>query len=484
MTAATEHDSTLRSSGAIAIARSRDLAENFDYFKGFLLRLRRNVVGHQGIRFRSRALLPNGEPDEEKRAEISAAFAEWSKAQTCSVDGQLSLTGLQAQAVVSVARDGGIYWRLVDLPRSENRFALAIQPIEKTAIDFAYDRDLGGGRRIVMGVEFAARSRRPVAYHFKTQPNGNPIDAYVFGGSTYVRIPAREIIDLTMRDYVTQTHGLPWAVSTMIRARHLHGYEEAELIAARVAASKMGFWTTSGDDEYAGPEDEETGLRTMEAEPGLIDVAPKGTEFQAWDPQHPTTAFESFCKSMLRGFASGLGVGYVGTANDPQGTSFASGRVELISDRDYYREIQAWLASTALDRVFDAWFEKQQLTGTIKPSTAETESLHRLAHWQGRGWQWVDPLKDATAAMLEYGLGATTLERIVAERTGEEWADVMRQIARERKLAQELGIPIDTGGGSGDLFASILGGAASSSGSARAALARAILQGEIAAGGE
>ena len=49
-----------------------------------------------------------------------------------------------------------------------------------------------------------------------------------------------------------QTRGVPMLATAIGALKMLHGYREAELVAARVAASKMGFITSPDGDGYTG----------------------------------------------------------------------------------------------------------------------------------------------------------------------------------------------------------------------------------------
>ena len=53
--------------------------------------------------------------------------------------------------------------------------------------------------------------------------------------------------------------------------------------------------------------------------------------------------------------------------------------------------------------------------------------------WRARGWQWVDPLKDAQAKALELDRNLTTRRRILAER-GEDLDEVLAERAAEEAL--------------------------------------------------
>ena len=125
----------------------------------------------------------------------------------------------------------------------------------------------------------------------------------------------------------------------------LAGYEQAELVASRVAASKMGFFKrTNPDARYSGEDEEhdDRGNVIQEADPGSMTELPFGVEFQAWDPEHPGGNFKPFVKAVLRGASCARGIvesnntaGIVGITADIHVSGWANGyaRCFIISRR-------------------------------------------------------------------------------------------------------------------------------------------------------
>jgi capsid protein len=83
----------------------------------------------------------------------------------------------------------------------------------------------------------------------------------------------------------------------MTRLKMLEGYEEAELTAARVAAAKMGFYTSPAGETYNG-DDNDNGTPIMDAEPGTFEVLPEGWDLNHRPSAHPCVS--DFVKSTLR----------------------------------------------------------------------------------------------------------------------------------------------------------------------------------------
>ena len=145
----------------------------------------------------------------------------------------------------------------------------------------------------------------------------------------------------------------------------LHGYREAELVAARVSAAKMGFITSPDGDGYTGEDLEDTHAPIMNAEPGSFEQLPAGMTVQSFDPQHPVTAFSDFHKAVLRGISSSLGVSYAALASDLESVNYSSIRQGALDERDHYRTLQQLMIDHFVMPVFEAWLAAAMTSGSV-----------------------------------------------------------------------------------------------------------------------
>ena len=225
--------------------------------------------------------------------------------------------------------------------------------------------------------------------------------------------------------------------SAMSRMQMLGAYEEAELVAARVGACKMGFYTSEAGDSFVGEEDYEGNLIT-EAEAGIFEQLPAGTSFTAFDPTHPTSAFKDFNKAILRGIASGLGVAYNSLSSDLEGVSYSSIRSGTIEERDQWRVKQNWMIQHFMLPIYEQWLQMQLLKNTINQDMTMFDSLMEV-RWQAKSWDWVDPLKDIKASVEAINAGLKTRSDVISQQGG-DIEDVYDQLAYEQALAEEKGI--------------------------------------------
>jgi lambda family phage portal protein len=220
----------------------------------------------------------------------------------------------------------------------------------------------------------------------------------------------------------------------------LAGYEEAELVAARVSASKMGFFVSPDGAGYSGV-DVQDGAQVMEADPGTFEQLPSGMDVRMFDPNHPVSAFASFEKAILRGIASGLDISYNTLANDLEDVNFSSIRHGSLEDRDSWKLLQNWVIEHFCDKVFEQWLLMSMTKGTVNLPISEFERYNKPV-WKARGWSWVDPLKENHANQIALNQKTKTRSQVAADQ-GMDVEELFQQIAFEEELAKEYGIDLE-----------------------------------------
>jgi lambda family phage portal protein len=434
-------------------ARSRDMVKNNEYASKFMRMVRNNVVGPEGFTLQCRAADPNGAADAVANKAIETAFDTWSRPGNCEVTGRLSFADVCRTQIVALARDGEILFKRV---RGRGPFGYQLQVLDVARIDTHYNvAGTKNSNAIIMGVE-VDQYRAPVAYHLWTA-------AQLPGDYTRTRerIPAAEIIHAFIPLETEQARGVPWMHAGMRRCNDLNGYREAAVIAARVGASKMGFFhSPDGQPPSADGKDDEGNFITQ-ASPGEFGVIPNGYDFTPFDPTYPHEQFEAFCKGTLRGIASAWGLAYNGLANDLEGVNFSSIRAGVLEERDEWLVVQNWFVAAVLLPIFEDWLGAALLMNAItlpngKPLPPEKLQKFSAHVWQGRRWQWVDPLKDVEAAVTAINNGLTSPQQIAAQ-TGRDVEDVLDELARFQAMVKEKSVELIRGalpksgtGGAGD----------------------------------
>jgi len=419
-------------------ARSRDLSRNNDYARKYGEMVKTNVIGTNGIVMQSKAKRPDGTFDKLDNESIEKAWKLWGRKPNCSANGKLSWIDMQRCVVETVARDGEILIRKIR--GADNPFGYALQLIECDHLDEDLNKDLQGGNRIKMGVEIN-QWEKPVNYWLlQNHPGENTTSLF---GKHYNKIPAKDIIHLFVTNRPGQTRGVPWVASAMTRLHQLGEYEEAEVVAARVSACKMGFFKPdSGGEGYIGDDVDSMGNTVSEAAPGTMELLPPGMDFQSFDPNHPSGNFSPFVKSTLRGIASGLNVSYNSLASDLEGVNFSSIRSGVLEERQNWRMVQSWLIEHFHQDVYLEWLRLAFINGQLGSIPQQRFDKFSTPKWQARGWEWVDPLKDAKANLQEIQMGTKSRSDVLAEK-GKDIEEVFDQLKAEADMAERVGIDIN-----------------------------------------
>ena len=435
-------------------ARSRQLHRDNDYARKFSNLVATNVAGPNGFALESRIYDDNGSPDTLANDAIEAAWQKFAAKGSCEITGKHSLRDVCHLLIKAAERDGEFLLRIIRGSAAGNAAGLAVQVLDVNRIATQVNRNATDGsspqNAILMGVEVDAYLR-PVAYHLRAAMQGDTYSA-TRAQATTQRIPAGEIIHGFVCDLPEQVRGVPWMHASMLRLNNLGGYEEAAVIASRVGASKMGFFSLpEGQAEVQGDGyDEATGQAVTEVAPGTFETLAAGTTFTPFNPDYPSAMFADFVKANLRGIASGLGVAYHSLANDLEGVSFSSIRSGTLEERDSWKVIQQWFMDAFLEPLYAEWLRNSLAFGLITLSTATGGSalpLSKLEKFSGhifqpRRWEWVDPLRDIQAdrEAIEAGLKSP---QDVAAGMGRNLEDVLTQIKAAQDLAARLGVSID-----------------------------------------
>lgn len=431
-------DNAIKQGGRQLRVRARDLARNNVHVRQYMALLAANVIGPKGMRLQAQVRNNDSKLAKPINDKIEAAWRDWSFRPTTDKKG--TLQAFSRRTLKIVAKDGEALVRMVQ-GFEGNRYLFGLQAIDVSQLSFDLNRQASPGKNeIRLGVEVDVWGA-PVAYHINTTQGENDMTMQ----QHTERIPADRIIHLYDPEEVNQTRGISWLNSIMLPIKMLEGYAEAELVAARTAAAKMGWLQSKGDDEGYTPLDEGDDAVPLqfEASPGTVETLPPGLEFKEWSPDHPTSAFGEFMKSQLRSVASGLHTSYNALASDLEGVNFSSLRSGLLIERDVWKTIQDWWANEFLSVVYGKWLEAALLSGALVLDSRDFRKFLAIK-WQPRGWPWVDPVKDVQANILAVQNGLASRGELLSEKGG-DLEEVLTAIKTELELAKQMGINI-TGG--------------------------------------
>lgn len=454
----------LHSSRETLVSRIHDLARNDGWASAALSRNIDSAIG-SGWRLSAK---PNarrlGIPQkaaDDLGDEIESAFEEYADDPRfyCHMQRRMTLGGIVALGYRHRLADGDafavLHWR------EDRPYATTIEIIHPDRCVTPFGRREGDGVR--SGVELGPNGE-PVGYHFLVEhPGENAMFALGLARKT-VFIPRETSFGRAMVVHAFesteagQVRGVPLLSPIVKKLRMLGRYDEAELQASVLNAVLAAFITTPYDPELTagaiGSIDQLTSHQQMRLDmygeaPINVDgvrvnfLAP-GDKAEFLNPRHPNSVFEQFERTALRNVASATGLSYEQLSMDWSQSNYSSARAALL---EVWRGLTArreFFAQTFMQPIYAAWLEEAIDKGTVRvPAGArafsEAVGAWTKARWIGPARGWVDPVKEAGAAIARINAGLSSYERECAEQ-GIDYQENFRQIARERAEMKALGL--------------------------------------------
>lgn len=406
-----------------------------------------NVIGG-GIGLQAQVKRPRGKLEESINTAIEEAWADWSRAKNCHTGGMLSFPDLERMLMGQIFAAGEIFVRKHYARFGTSRVPLALEVIEPERVADSYTvPQPASGNEIRMGVE-VDRFQRPVAYWVRER---HPGDQRTTPHATdrLERIPADQMFHLYIVNRWPQTRGEPWLHAVGPRLHDMDGYSEAEIIAARGASSYMAFIKTPDNTPIPEDDQEAAGEREILLRPGIIEQLPPGWDITMNNPNRPNPNMDPFMRMMLREVASGVGVSYESLSRDYSQTTYSSGRLGILDDRDLWRVLQGWFIRAFRAELHRDWLNQAVLARAIAgipvADYAADPARFEAARYKPRGWSWIDPSKEVEAYRLAVRCGFMTVSDVIAQTAnGADIEDVLDIFERERELMQDKGLKFET----------------------------------------
>ena len=429
-------------------ATVRDLERNYDLVDGALTTLVRNVVGPNGI-----AIEPTprvGTPgnnyddiDDDFSRDLLNLWREWCK----SPEVTRTLNWVQAQELMcrSWLRDGDAFAQLVEGAGAPIRHVgpvpLALELLEADVVPLDYEDEAKG---IIAGIERNAWGA-PVAFHVYRK---HPGDGGWRTTTDLKRVPAERFLHVAVRKRLSGLRGISLFAPAIDRLIDIKDYEESERTAARIAARIAAYIKRDKEMEWAAPApelDENGNIRDrdflLEAGAIFTETLP-GESIEMINPNRPNTILEQFRTAMMRAVSRCLSISYSSLSGDYDGT-YSAQRQELVEAYDGYRMLTQQFVGRFVQPVWERFVAMAVASGQIKVPAHIRKDTIAQAQFRGPKMPWIDPKKEADGLRALVRGGFQSLTQSIADR-GERMIDVFEQIARERTLANELGLKLDT----------------------------------------
>ena len=351
---------------------------------------------------------------------VERDFAAWA--------GRVHLARKLRTMRVARCQDGEAFAILAQNPALASPVRLDLQLIEA---DRVTDSDATlDDERWVDGIELD-RFGNPKSYLvLRKHPGGNAsFDA------DWLKVRAEDMIHVFRQDRPEQHRGVPEITSALPLFAHLRRFTLAVVSAAESAADFAGILYT--DAPANGEADAVDPMDSIQLERNMLLTMPGGWKMAQLDPKQPATTYAEFKHEVLNEIARCLSIPYNIAAGNSSGYNYASGRLD---HQTYYKSLkvdQRYIEEFVLDRVLERWLREWSL---VRGRALPEGWLPHVWFWDGR--EHVDPAKEANAQATRLKSNTTSLANEYAKQ-GKDWETELRQIAKERRLMEQLGIAPD-----------------------------------------
>lgn len=422
----------------------RHLERNHDLVVGAINTLVNNVVGASGIgvEFQPRRL--DGSINTEYADELAAAYADWCKRP--EVTWQHNWPSAQRLAARTWLRDGEAFaQRLkgqVDYLDHGTQVPYSLELLEADVVPIILNDQAAGIRQ---GLRLNAWGR-PIAYSkYKSHPGEGYAGLPTL--SDIKEIPAARMLHLAHRTRIGQIRGVTPFASVITRLADLKEYEDAERVAAKIAASLTAYVKRQSPDGegYTPNTDAEGNLlpRDLRIEAGtIIDTLAVGEEIGLIDSKRPNPNLVTWRNGQLRAFAAGISASYSSVSRNYDGT-YSAQRQEMVEQSVHYAALTDLFTSSFMAPAVSDFVEIAHLSGVVrmprdlKPGTADD------VLYIAPSMPWIDPAKEALAWLTLVKAGFAS-EVEVIRRRGQSPDAVLRQTAEWRRKCAEQGVVFDS----------------------------------------
>ena len=174
----------------------------------------------------------------------------------------------------------------------------------------------------------------------------------------------------------------------------------------------------------------------------VVGLAP-GEEAKFADPKRPNVAFDPFVQAMSRhiGVALELPVELLLKSFN---ASYSASRAALEMAWQMFRTRRSWLAWKFCRPIYEWVITEAVASGRLAAPGFFSDPVVKAA-WLGSDWIGpariqLDPQKEASADLIDVGMGTKTLEQVIMERTGGSFEAKHAQRVREHKMREAAGL--------------------------------------------
>lgn len=461
------------------VARSRDMERNDGWARGGITRALDNVIGAE---FR-----PISKPDyralayytgnsafdatwaDEYGHAVDACWRTWSDdighycdAEQCLPMPQLFWVAMRHKLIDGDAL-GVMQYRPDVIGRGRARYATCLQLIDPDRLSnpqLKFDQNSSRG-----GVE-VDQYGAPVGYWIRRAHQGDWFSAAKAVNWDFLPRTTEWGRPVVVHDFdhyrASQHHGAVGILMPILqRLKMLTKYDSAELQAAIINAIFAAYMKSPYDpqmmEEALTPDATSLGAyqdlrneywKGKRFEVGSARVTPlaPGEEIGTVTAARPAASYEPFTVAILRHVASGLGITYEQLSGDFSRTNYSSFRGATNEVMKTFNRRAKGFESGFANPVRAAWLEEVMDVERLPlpagaPPFEEMRGAYTKCRWLRPGRGWVDPVAERQGAILGMNAGLSTLEKEVADNLGDDWEEIVDQLAIEKKRFESVGLP-------------------------------------------
>lgn len=423
-------DASMQRAGDRLRVQARHLEDNHDIATGILDILVDRTVG-RGIRYEPQVLDTNGDLHEEFNEELLDFHTRWSEHPT--TDGEYSRADMERLYARTLFRDGEGFkiYHMGNIPKLTHNtlVPLSLEPLEPDFCPMHFNQPENG---IIQGIRKNAWGK-PNLYHFYKYHPGD-IRGLTTPADSYKAVSGNMVNHIKFVKRFHQTRGQSVFHAVLTRLDDLKDYEEAERIAARIAAKLVGYVRKGQPDMYDPESDEGREEQIFENGMVLYDMSP-GEEVGLFDnTKRPNSGVNDFRAGQLKATAAGTGVSNSSASKSYDGT-FSAQRQELVEQQEHYEVLQGYFIDHSCKPDYRHFVNMATLGGLRIPDNIKLRTLYDVACY-GTSMPWIDPVKEAKANEVLLNNNLTSQSEIIRRRGGNPTV-VYKQIERDRKRMEK-----------------------------------------------
>ena len=373
----------------------------------------------------------------------------------CDADGISNFPGQQALVAGTEFSDGETLirrrWRRpndgLTVPFQIEVFESDLLPIQLTDIT----------KSIRLGIQKNGIGQRTYYHLYKHHPDDLPQG---FGINETKAVPANDMIHYFQPVRPKQDRGIPHLSVVLVRLYEIDEMQDATLVKQKTA--QLFAWIIKKQhqegDFDADPETidgnaniDYTEIQNGEAikriKPGAVHYLGDDEDIEFSSPDGIGPNYVEWMKSELRAVAKAIGLTYEQLTGDLTGVNYSSIRAGLIEFRRRIERLQHHLMIFKFCHPVAKWFLEAIWMNNLVDLPEYTTNPHQyLPKWQTPRWDWVDPLKDVMADILEDRAGFDSRANKNAER-GLDSETVVAQLMIEQGVSKPEDLVLDTNPG-------------------------------------